>query len=327
MRPAAAALALALAACGSFEDPAIVIDPRMLAVQATPPEQVVRFDPQRPEDVELTAFDLEILYADPQQRTFDVTVMACPPQRDLRCTDLEAPFIVVDEVHHRLDVGVGRVAEATVPGGDALTAIVRATIENDDLQGFGGVDINVSIRAVPPGGGEDEAIYAGKAVRFSAKIPEERVANRNPSIAELVAQIDTGNGLGFQGAFRIMSSGCVHGGPNAEALRVPAGARVKLAPREDEGSIETYVVPTFEGGSRVFTENLRYQWRATGGSFTTDSTGGPRDLAGNPPSVSTEWRPPFLEAGEDFRLVDLWIVQRDERGGASFFQACFVAEA
>ena len=58
MRPArsrvvAAALgALALAACGSFDDPAIVIDLRPLAAQAEPPEQVVDVDPANPLAVE-----------------------------------------------------------------------------------------------------------------------------------------------------------------------------------------------------------------------------------------------------------------------------------
>jgi hypothetical protein len=37
------------------------------------------------------------------------------------------------------------------------------------------------------------------------------------------------------------------------------------------------VVPTFEGGSRTFTENLRYQWLATAGSWSRAETGGPRD--------------------------------------------------
>ena len=97
---------------------------------------------------------------------------------------------------------------------------------------------------------------------------------------------------------------------------------MKLAPRPLDGSEETYVIPTFEGGARTFTENLRYQWLSTGGNWSRYETGGPRDNAGNPAAVSTEWRPPQLDAGEEVRLIDLWIVQRDERGGASFVESC-----
>jgi hypothetical protein len=320
--PGLAAAALALAACGTFEDPAIVIDLRALAVTAEPPEQVVPIDPDNPFDITFAPFEISALVADPFHRTLAWRLMACPPQPDLRCTDLTAPFIVVDQfVVENTDV-VGQIARATVPGGPALTAIVRETIERDSLQGFGGVDINVSIRAAPVGAPESEAVYAGKAVRFSAQIPAERVANRNPDIAEILVQVDRGDGLGFGEAQRLESGACRD---RLFALEVPSGGQVKLAPRPVDGSNETYVVPTFEGGTRVFTENLRYQWLATAGSWSRDETGGPRDLAGNPASISTEWRSPRLFDDESFRLVDMWVVQRDERGGNSVTQACFVA--
>jgi hypothetical protein len=112
----------------------------------------------------------------------------------------------------------------------------------------------------------------------------------------------------------------------AFGLRVPSGATVKLAPRPLEGSAETYVVPTFEGGSRTFTENLRYQWLATAGAWSRGDTGGPRDPAGNPPVLSSEWTADDLDAGAGPRLVDLWVIQRDERGGAAWLAACMVVE-
>lgn len=319
MRRAGLALAAgALAACGTFEDPSIVIDRRPLAVVATPPEQVVAIDPQNPTAVDFEDVEVCALVAEPDRVPLAWSLVACPPQRDLRCTDLEAPFTVVDRFVAAGDPrAVGQVACAVVPGDATLTAIVRHTIENDSLQGFGGVDINVSIRIAPVGGSEDEAVYAGKAVRFSAKVPAERVANTNPGIGEILVQVDRGGG--FDVPENLRTGACLDA---AGRLTVAPGNVVKLAPRALEGSEETYVVPTFEGGTRVFTENLRYQWLATSGSWSRDETGGPRDPAGNPPAVSTEWRAPRLADGEDQRLVDLWIVQRDERGGASFVEAC-----
>ena len=63
-----AALALALAACGTFEDPAIVIDLRILATTADPPEQLIPIDPNNPPDpstIALVPVELCTLIAEP----------------------------------------------------------------------------------------------------------------------------------------------------------------------------------------------------------------------------------------------------------------------
>jgi len=245
-------------------------------------------------------------------------MIACPPSNDLRCTDLEAPFIVVDEVFEQRDrFALAQYACAQFPGGPSLNAIVRYTVEHDSLQGFGGVDINVSLRVAPVGGREDEAVYAGKAVRFSARVPQQRLPNHNPGIGEILAQVDRGTGFGDAESLR--SGSCME---PIGLMTVSPGNVVKVAPRPLDGSEEIYVVPTFEGGTRTFSENLRYQWMSTGGRWSRDETGGPRDPAGNPAAISTEWTAPRLDDGERERLIDFWIVQRDERGGASFAESC-----
>jgi hypothetical protein len=170
-----------------------------------------------------------------------------------------------------------QVACATIPAGPELLAVVRSTIENDSLGGFGGVDINVAIHAAAPGGAATDAVDLGKAVRFSPRLPAERVANTNPILTEVAAQIDRGNGVEEPAV--VPSGACT---TPEFGLKVPSGADVKFAPRPLDGSAETYVVPTFEGGSRTFTENLRYQWLATAGSFSRGETGGPRDRRRQP---------------------------------------------
>lgn len=313
-----AALAVVAAACGSFEDPSIILNLRPIAVVVDPPEQVVDVDPENPLAVEFEDVELCALVADPLRRELAWSMVACPPQRDLRCTTLDEPFLVLEpRVTVGADAGVSQEACATLPAGPQLTAIIRSTIENDSLGGFGGVDINVSVRAVPVGEPDDEAIYAGKAVRFSVRLPAERVANQNPIMTELAAQLDRGNGL--EEPIALSSGGCRPGG---DALVITDTVRLKLSPRPLADAAETYVVPTFEGGSRTFTENLRYQWLATGGSFSRGETGGPRDAAGNPATISTEWRPAKLTDGETGRNLDLWVVQRDERGGTSWLATC-----
>lgn len=319
-RAAAVAVALGAAACGSFEDPTIVRDLRLLAAQASPPEQVVDVDPQNPLAVQFADVRVCALAADPGRRPLTWSMMICPPERDLRCGDLDQPFLVLEPaVRLGPADGVGQEACATVPAGPDLLAVVRRTIEDDPLAGFGGVDINLAIRVVPEGGGEADAVYAGKSIRFAARVPAERVANQNPVMTEVAGQIDRGNGLEEPAV--VPAGACAS--PEF-GLQVPSGAKVKLAPRPLDGSEETYVVPTFEGGSRTFTENLRYQWLATAGSFSRGETGGPRDGAGNPPALSTVWTAPTVDAGAEPRLVDLWVIQRDERGGASWLPVCAV---
>lgn len=323
MTPPGRALVVAvgvLAGCGSFEDPAIVIDLRAIAMTASPPEQVVAIDPANPLAVSFDAVEVCGLVADPEHRALEWRMIACPPSRELRCTDLAAPYLVADEVRVQSDPrAVGQVVCATIPGGAPLAAMVRYAIEHDALQGFGGVDLNVSLRVGPVGASDDEAVFAGKAMRFSAQLPAERVANTNPGIGEIVLQVD--RGAGYEDPVTLRTGACLD--PD-DRLEVAAGDLVKFAPRPLDGSEETYLVPTFEGGARQFTETLRYQWLATAGSWSRDQTGGPRDSAGNPPAISTEWRAPGLAAGEALRLVDLWVVQRDERGGAAFVEACLV---
>lgn len=318
MRAAAITLAAAVAGCGSFEDPAIVLDLRTLAAVAEPPEQVVEIDPANPTALEFTDVRVCALAAEPERRALAWEMTVCPPKRDLRCDDPDAPRLAVPiEPTPTTIAEVGQVACGVVPAGPALVAIVRRTIEDDALQGFGGVDVNLLVRAAPIGAGEDQAVYLGKQLRFSARLPAERVANRNPALDGLEAQVDRGDGL--EAPIALPAGGCTDGGPRTT---VPVGAELKLTPLATEGSLETYVVPTFEGGSRTFTENLRYQWLATAGDFSRGDTGGPRDNAGNPAVIDTIWRTGTLADGVDARATDLWVVQRDERGGASWWVTC-----
>ncbi|MEZ4401095.1 MAG: hypothetical protein R3B06_13810 [Kofleriaceae bacterium] len=322
MRAAPAALvALAAMACGTFEDPAIVLDLRAIAVVAEPPEQVFEIDPANPTLPTLGDVTVCAAVADPLERqlTFEVTV--CPPTRDLRC-DPTLTQLALAPVTTIARGEVTQVACAVVPGEPALPAVVRQTIERDALQGFGGVDVNLALRVVPVGGGEVDAIYAAKGLRFSAKLPAERVANRNPEFRDLTGQITRPGGV-VDVPIELPRGGCAVGG--ATTL-VPSGATVKLAPHAVDGAAETYVVPTFEGGARTFTENLRFQWLATAGSYSRGDTGGPRDSAGNPAVVTTEWTAPTVEADAPPRPVDLWVVMRDERGGANWLSTCLTVE-
>ncbi len=323
-RAVAAAVAVAglgLAACGSFEDPSIVIDLRVLAAVTEPPEQVVPFDPANPTAIpDFQPFETCALVADPAaERGLTWTLSVCPRIGSLRC-DPERPQFVAASGHiDDPDTSPTPVRLcATVPAGGPLLGVVRDAIENDSLQGFGGIDINLAL-TVTPDGAPDEAVYSGKAARFSAKLPAERVANANPTLDRIEVDLPAGGE-----PIALPLGRCVD---QAAPIALRVGERIHLTPIEPPGAREDYVVPTFEGGSRMFTENLRYQWLAGRGDWTRAGTGGTRDGAGNPPPLDTEWKTPTAAQLADAGLtppldVPLWVVQRDERGGVAWFESC-----
>lgn len=308
---------LALAACGSFENPSIVIDLRFIGIAAEPPEQVVPVDPEDPLAAEFGPVEVCATVADPgATRSLSWSMSVCRPVGGRRCDPSARPTI---------DMGGGviedpelaatpQVACGTVPGGLAIIPILRDAIENDSLSGFGGIDLSVMVRVVPVGGGEAQAIYGSKAVRYSPQFPEERVANTNPTLT----QLDVDRGEGTTPA-PLPLGRCID---QVDPIVLAPRETIHLMPIEPEGAREEYLVPTFEGGSRMFTENLSYQWLAGGGDWTRGSTGGQRDGAGNYPPLDTEWESPIAEDLDGPTDVPLWVIQRDERGGVRWFESC-----
>jgi hypothetical protein len=317
MRVVAKLLPLAFVACGTFENPSIVIDLRFVGIAAEPPEQVVPFDPAMPTNVMFGDVQVCAIVADPgESRRLRWSMSVCRPVSGRRCDAAARPTLdlgggVLDDPE---TAATPQVACATVPGGLAIIPILRDTIENDSLSGFGGVDLNVMVRVVPERGGEATAIYGSKAIRYSPLFPEGRVANTNPTLT----QIDVDRGEGATPAPLVLGR-CID---QAAPLAVGARETIHLTPVEPEGVREDYVVPTFEGGSRMFTENLRYEWLAGAGDWTRGGTGGPRDGAGNEPPLDTEWEAPLAEDLAGPTDVPLWVIQRDERGGARWFESC-----
>ncbi len=310
-------VAAVLGGCGTFEDPAIVIDLRILGMTAEPPEQVSPFDPMNPLDVMFGPVEVCAIVADPAEvRALAWSMVACPPVGDRRCDDLSRPLHVMGEgtLDDPETAPTPQVACATLPPGPELIAILRDTIENDSLSGFGGIDVNIGLRVVPVGGGEAAAIYGAKAVRFSPLLPAGRVANTNPRLDQIAVDGGDGTTPAPLGLGR-----CVD---QLAPLALGPAQTIHLDPIEPPGVREDYLVPTFEGGVRMFTENLRYEWLAGGGDWTRAGTGGPRDGAGNQPVLDTEWESPPADRLDGVTDVPLWVVQRDERGGARWFESC-----
>ncbi|HKE18188.1 MAG TPA: hypothetical protein VKB80_25095 [Kofleriaceae bacterium] len=316
-------LALALvggAACTDFEDPTVVLDTRILGIRAEPPEVVVPYDPEDPTAVDpadLVPVEVCALVADPSdERPLDYSMALCRPTGDGIC-----------DVDPTIELGSGQVEDpetaeqpvqmcATIEPGADLLAVVADAIDDDDLGGFGGISVQVELR-VSPATGEGEEVVGFKRVRYSPRLPAERVANTNPTASGITGLRRPGGQRGRD--FEVPLGRC----GDIEPFEVFAGERVQLLPGEPPGVREEYVVPTFDGGSRHFTENLTYQWQSTEGDWSPFTSGGTIDVAGNEPPLDSIWTAPddadAIGEGLDVRM---WFVQRDERGGQAWYESC-----
>ena len=85
--------AAAAAGCGSFQDPNVVVDLRVLAMRAEPAEQMLDVDLTRPPDpaallAQLVPTEVCALVADPgQDRRLLWSMTMCPLTLDDRCDD------------------------------------------------------------------------------------------------------------------------------------------------------------------------------------------------------------------------------------------------
>jgi len=314
-----ALIAIACGACGTFEDPDVVIDLRILSITADPPEQVIDISQtQEPLQLvkQLVPAKVCALVADPNfDRRLRYTLTVCNLGSGERC-DLAAPHVVLaDTLADDPDLTVPEPQLcATIPADLDLMAIILTALDVDSLHGLGGVYYGVELKI----GGEtaDPALdlYASKNLVVQPKIPDTRTANQNPTLSGIQATIDGG----------LDSPVDLHrcaDNPNPVALT--PGQKVRFTPIEPDGAREVYTVPTLDGMFRTFTESLTYQWVLGDGHVSNDSTGGPHDPFGNPAPLFTDFTAPSADAlmamPED---IPLWVIQRDERLGAAWFETC-----
>jgi hypothetical protein len=274
---------LAVACDTGFEEQSIVIDLRVLAIRSEPAEVVVDVDPDDLTSVVLPPVTFTALVADPRGvAPYTWTMTACGETFSLRCDD--------EELDYRVTFAEGTLASIDEqPTGvlQADVALLQAALEEDEFLGLGGIPVAVEL-VIRSASGEE--VHAAKRIYYAPRQPPAKVQNQNPTLADLRARGEPW--------------------PDGQPLTVARGEQIELEPVESETVREDYLVPTLDGGSRMFTENLRYSWLATGGDFTEQFTGGAKDVFGNEPRLKTKWRAPNAEA-----TIRMWIVQRDERGG------------
>jgi len=201
-------LALVLAftsACGEFEVRSVVLDLRVLAVRAEPPEVVIPVtleelptlanDPERALEILENLPDVEIcaLVADPaDSRSLEYTLRACAPTDTLRCDDPDAAVA---------DIASGTVEDpeeatnaisicGTLTPSLQLFNALQESLENDPLAGFSGIQALIELTIRPAGAPFEDAEYAGKRVVYAIDHPPGKVANQNPSLGALAREID-----------------------------------------------------------------------------------------------------------------------------------------
>ena len=145
------------------------------------------------------------------------------------------------------------------------------------------------------------------------RIPATVTANTNPTMSGLAATIDGGLDT------PVDLGRCVDA---AHPLELAPAQKVRFTPIEPDGVRETYDVPTLDGMTRTFTESLTYQWVVGGGGLSSGDTGGPHDPFGNPAPLFTDFTAPAAKDLDGPTDISMWIVQRDERLGVAWFEAC-----
>lgn len=329
MRAAAIAAVLA-SACATFEDPTIVLDTRMIAMTARIPEHVLDLDlahPPGPTELlaQLNRDGPQVVcgvVADPGPvRGLRWSMTACALDDDHRC-DPQRPRVPLESgrladpeaARSELPGYTGGMACTSFEYDDKLLALLVEMLREDPAGAIGGLDYAVELRMGAEGKSIEEDLFAVKQIRIAPRIPVTRQANKNPEIVEMQIAINYGGG------FPNRAKHCADPpGDNSFNIEVDAGDVVTLYPVEGEGAREKYVVPTLDGQFEKFTENMTYQWLTTAGSFSDDITGGPPDIFGNVTLLGTDWTAPQVSVVTEFPV---WVIQRDERLGASVQEVC-----
>jgi len=308
-----------VAGCSSFEDEDIVIDLRVLAIAATPPEQVVAIDlsaPQNPVQLlqQLVPTRVCALVTDPAfERRVHYRFTLCVYGDGARCGDVMAPLDSgTIEDPDTAPLVQTQLCTSVEPNGNLL-GVLTETLEGDPFAGLGGLDYLVQLSVGGEGDEPARDAFAAKTLRVAPKIPVSREANLNPTLDGIEAS------LGEAAPVRLALGRCVD---QAQPLEIAPNTRIKLTPIEAPSARESYVVPTIDGRTMMFTESLTYQWLATAGGFSQGSTGGTRDISGSFPDLFTEYRAPNADDLDGPTDIQLWLVQRDERYGAMWYETC-----
>jgi hypothetical protein len=334
--------ALFASACGTFEEPSIVLDLRVIAMRTdigplpTKADQVIDVDLSEQPQIgdllsQLQTTNVTAWVADPGGEETDPLLWSmtlCLPDEDGRC----------DRSEPHLEFGAGEIDDpegsavfqrpfASILPSDARTgttiaAMLLDAIQGDPVSAVGGVDLIIELRIGRAAESRDHDVYATKKLKISPRIPIQRAANTNPNISGIETAIDGVEAVPGFASGNGVSVHCADPMYQAARASVSPGDIVTLFPNESSDTREDYAVPGLDGATIILKEAVSYQWLATYGSWSDETTGGGHDLLGNQSLLGSDWTAPVL-GGRTVPLdVSLWMIQRDERFGVTPLEMC-----
>lgn len=330
--------AAAVAGCGNFQDVSSVIDLRVLAISADPPEILI--DPTMldgpPFQTKLTA-----LIADPAggDRTINVDALACPREIDAVTAATGKNGVVCKPFDPQSADPDASVAVTPLPPdspvasrtsfGDAQLDIpytfpTDLLVRGYKLDPFAqlGFQMPITFQLTIAAGSESE--IAIKRVIFTVPPPDhtDQPANANPRITGLTGYFS-----------RDGEANAVDPRPFDLDQPTPLvlGSSLWLEPQGADTQAETYFTRTLTHDANpqvVVTEvkeTLRYSFFASAGIWSPPLTNNvPPVLRSQPQRIHLEsnYRAPAVMPSDP--QVTFWIVVRDERGGASWTKGRFL---
>lgn len=311
-------LASSGAACSfNFQNADQVVDRRVLAIRADPPELVSSLAPP-------AQLDLRPLVVDPTepQATVAYEWRACTPaglagpgaQRQL--LGASAPVS---------DVTSGRCDESTPAN---LLASGTATLDSLDLQAPVPdlSQLGDALRFQLKVSGSSGDLYAFKDVTLTSDLPPGQQPNQNPVLTGI--QLDGAAIVGPGGSVAVAFGSC-----SADRQKTVTDSATgqkatvcshTLLPVFDGSQSESYLDTSDASAGPVQTrERLRFAFFCDRGSFTQGSTAQALSSAGlSSAGIQTEWEEPVAPAA----VTTLWIVTRDGRGGESWMEMQITAQ-
>lgn len=303
-----------LCGCFSFERSSEVLDARILALRAEPPELVA--GGPLPPLIELTALVVDPRRDDPagafewRSCVPDLRGVEGPGGEDLSGTDERG---LCDEARPETLVLAGDgpwgLLQASVPVPPELAFLAAMAPRELGLS----VSLVAQLRVASPEG----PLEAIKRVVFSSPVPEGRLPNRNPRLTALLLDDEPWE----PGTPRQVRLGDC---PAKNRMQLPdldnpgrmlSRCARRITPVFDEEEAQPYEVVTFDGRVLPLRERLRFAWYVTRGSLTASWTEQPETLGPQlHDPVSTRW----VEPAERTERMTLWVVIRDGRGGAAW---------
>ena len=331
----ALALAALAAGCSNFQDESTILDLRVLGIMAEPPElyvdpaTVARLltgnDPLPTDDARSLASTVTALVLDPagQGRAVSYAALACPREIDtvtaatgqngIICAhDAATTIDLLDPPGPQDSAAAGIEHDIIVPFAISLNQLADAF--RLDPQGAAGFQLPIAVQLELAAG--SERVVTTKRVIFAEQLPDRPPSvNHNPLVTK-VTIYPARDAMANPIAPTELAEG--------EPVTVPLGGEIWFEPG---GAIaEPYSIreATHDVPPQIFTkdvpaETLRYAFFTTAGTFSpveTSTVALPIFTNLDHVHIESQYTAPAVMPADPNLTV--WIVVRDERGGASW---------